>query len=171
MPQNILCNNNLNISHKSLLYMIDTNTNDKLSQAFINGLKEMDLDYLDVKENWKYYGGNKGSHLNYYRLITNDPLPEQFHKCVCNHTIKENCYITNPEETELIIIGNCCIKKFIDKKGRTCSNCKAPHKKRKDNLCTDCRNLKKCTGCNQLLNKNHGYKFCTYRCFLKHKNP
>jgi hypothetical protein len=150
--------------------MIDTDTNDKLSQAFINGLKEMGLDYWDVKQNWKYYGGNKDHHLNYYRLITDDPLPEHEKKCVCKHTIKENCYISNPDETELIVIGNCCIKKFIDKKGRTCSNCKHPHNNRKDNLCNTCRKAKRCRGCKQILTPNFQYHFCSYKCFQKHKN-
>lgn len=142
-------------------------TDDKLSQAFINGLKEMDLDYLDVKTNWKYYGGNKGSHLNYYRMITNDPLPEHSKKCVCNHTIKENCYITDPNEELIVIIGNCCIKKFIDKKGRTCSRCKKPHNNRKDNYCNSCRNAKKCRKCKIILPIGHKYPFCSFKCSQK----
>lgn len=144
-------------------------TDDKLSQAFINGLKEMGYDFLDVKENWKYYGGNKNQHLRYYRMITDDPLPEHGNRCVCNHKIKENCYITNPAETELMIIGNCCIKKFIDNKGRTCSNCRKPHRNRKDNLCNSCRNAKKCRGCSKILLSNHKYHYCSYGCYLRYK--
>jgi len=147
--------------------MYCADTDDKLSQAFINGLKEMGLDYWDVKTNWKYYGGNKGSHLNYYRLITDDPLPEHEPKCVCNHNIKENCYIANPDESLMVVIGNCCIKKFIDKKGRTCSFCKKPHNNRKDNYCNTCRNAKKCRCCKIILPQGHKYPFCSYKCSKK----
>jgi len=192
MPQNILCNNNLNTSHNSFILMNDTNTNDKLSQAFINGLAEMGYDYLDVKANWKYYGGNRGSHLNYYHTVTNDPLPEKHTRCVCNHAIMENCYICDPTEETIIIIGNCCIKKFIDKRGRTCANCGSSHRNIKDNfcgpcrklnkcsicktlhsnkdtLCNICRNLKKCRGCTTMYDKKHTYPYCNYKCYLKNK--
>ena len=41
----------------------------KLTDKFIKGLKKYDLTYEEIKNsNWKYCGGNQGSHLNYFKL-------------------------------------------------------------------------------------------------------
>jgi hypothetical protein len=66
-------------------------------------------------------------------------LPEYDNKCICGHFIQENCYITDGEN--ILIWGNCCINRFIEKSGRTCSNCNQSHRNRKNNLCNKCRDL------------------------------
>jgi len=71
-------------------------------------------------------------YLNYFHLFWGKEyeLPEHTNKCVCNHSIEENCYITNGNKEGVLILGNCCIKKFIPKSGRTCEICDEPHRNR-----------------------------------------
>jgi hypothetical protein len=111
-----------------------------LTQSLIKGLKNYDLTLNDIQNNnFRYFGGNEGSHLNYYNLICEKTsLPEYKNKCICGHTIKENCYITNGDI--ILTLGNCCIKKFLpkEKQGRTCEKCGNPHRNRKYNKCNDC---------------------------------
>ena len=84
--------------------------------------------------------------------------PEHTDRCVCDHFIQENCYITN--DTDMIVVGNCCIKKFVNKSGRTCDKCGEPHKNRVVNRCNLCRQGC-CDSCGR--NINSRYKNC-YRC-------
>ncbi len=131
-----------------------------LTEKFISGLKKYNLSLEDIqKSNWKYCGGNKGRHLNYYKMMFKDKsLPKHEDKCVCGHDIKENCYITDGEQT--LVLGNCCIKKFIIKNKRTCEICDKPHKNRKVNRCNECR-VGICDDCNKPCNEK--YKRC-YSC-------
>jgi len=135
----------------------------ELTEKFIKGLKEYNLTTKDIEEQgWKYCGGNRGRHKNYFHLFWGKEyeLPEHTNKCVCNHSIEENCYITNGNKEGVLILGNCCIKKFIPKSGRTCEICDEPHRNRVVNRCNDCRMgmcddcdgpcddcYKKCTSC------------------------
>jgi hypothetical protein len=116
----------------------------QLTKRFIEGLKNYNLTYDEiVNGNWKYCGGRSGRHLNYFKLSCKDEeLPEQVNECVCGHKISENCYITNGEE--ILILGNCCIIKFIPKSSRTCEKCESPHKNRKVNQCNRCRSGVSC---------------------------
>jgi len=58
-----------------------------LNERFINGLKNFNLNYEEVKS-WKYCGGNKGVDLRYFKTIyKNKPLPDFTNKCVCGHII------------------------------------------------------------------------------------
>lgn len=111
----------------------------ELTKRFIKGLEDYNLSYDEIKNsNWKYCGGNKGRHLNYFKLsCKNDDLPHKVNKCVCGHSIVENCYITDGEQ--ILVLGNCCIKKFIPKSSRTCEKCGEPHKNRVVNRCNNCR--------------------------------
>ena len=132
---------------------------------FKKGLKEKyDLDYEIVKKDWKYCGGNMGSHLNYYKLCyKNAKLPSYEDKCVCGHDITENCYIT--DKKELLVLGNCCIKAFVDKCNRTCEDCNNTHKNRIINKCNDCKK-KYCVICKSEKNHNYiKYKKC-YDCYI-----
>jgi len=117
---------------------------------YINDLKERD---------WKYAGGvkfsdhdpkntydkKKNNHFNYWNIfkksyhLCDDDLPKFTDKCLCNHTIKYNCYIIDTQNLEMLVVGNCCIKKFTKGKLRTCEMCGKNHKNRKDNICKDCR--------------------------------
>tara|TARA_R110000803_G_scaffold101228_1_gene169152 strand:+ start:613 stop:1017 length:405 start_codon:yes stop_codon:yes gene_type:complete len=99
------------------------------------------------KNNFWVYAGGFGPtprHRNYFNLRwpgrVNNP-PKHKKKCICEHAIQENCYIFNTETKKIKVIGNCCIDKF-DLGGRTCGQCGAIHKNRKDNYCNDCRKVR-----------------------------
>ena len=71
------------------------------------------------------------------------PFPELTDECICGQTLAHNCYIRKDVNTplkDILIIGSCCIKKFIDAgKSRKCEKCNADHKNRKYNLCNICK--------------------------------
>jgi hypothetical protein len=117
-----------------------------ISEKFINGLMNYSLTLDDIKnQDFKYCGGDKGRHYNYFRLFFKDKLdkdnswyiPYSSH-CVCGHYIEENCYIIN-NTGRILILGNCCIKKFVPKSTRTCEICENIHKNRTINRCNNCR--------------------------------
>ena len=114
-------------------------TTKTLTNKFIEGLKNYGLTYDEIiQSNWKYCGGNRGRHLNYFQLCCkNEDLPDQVNECVCGHFIEENCYITDGKR--ILVLGNCCVKKFISKSMRTCEKCGKPHKNRVVNRCNNCR--------------------------------
>jgi hypothetical protein len=142
--------------------MVSITPSFSLTNKFIRGLKNYNLTYEEIKNSgWKYCGGNQCRHLNYFRLVfKNDELPDEVDNCVCGHYITENCYIT--DGIRLLVLGNCCIKKFIPKNTRTCSNCENPHKNRKVNKCNKCR-VGFCDICNKKCNTK--YKQC-YSCHI-----
>ena len=133
----------------------------KLTDKFIEGLKNYSLSYDDIKNgNWKYCGGDRKNHLSYFKLCFPDKkLPGSRCNCVCGHYIAENCYITDGEK--ILVLGNCCIKKFIEKCSRTCEICEEPHKNRLVNRCNNCRKGI-CDNCGKKCDKK--YKKC-YDCF------
>lgn len=128
----------------------------KLSKAFIEGLKtKHNLTYDEVKT-WIFCGGHADTsrcaqtpseftaYENYFRLcFPNKPFPAIVTTCVCDQTLMHNCYIrknVNSPIEEILIIGSCCIKKFIDSgKVRKCEKCESEHNNRSDNLCNACR--------------------------------
>ena len=58
---------------------------------------------------------------------------------------------------EIIVLGNCCIKKFIPSSGRTCEECDEPHRNRKHNICNSCLE-NRCFEC--LIPCSGKYKYC-----------
>jgi hypothetical protein len=132
----------------------------ELTDKFVKGLKNYNLTYDEIKNNkWKYCGGQLGRHLNYFKLCCKDiDLPKKISECVCGHHIEENCYITDGKQ--ILVLGNCCIKKFIPKSSRTCEKCGEPHKNRVVNKCNDCR-LGICDKCNKKC--DYSYNKC-YNC-------
>ena len=116
-------------------------------------------------EDWEYAGGNKGRHNNYFNLkFKKNPdieMPDHEDFCPCGKDIKENCFVFNKEDGRLIVLGNCCIKRFIPKSGRTCEDCEKPHRNIKINKCNDCKQTTclKCFG-----KKKPEYKTC-YNCY------
>ena len=120
-----------------------------------------------ISDGWHYCGGDSKSHLNYFNLYNKNnkrvEKSQYIDKCVCGHLIKENCYITNKDNTSIIVVGNCCIKRFLPekKKGRSCEDCGGSHRNRSVNLCNDCK-YKKCSKCNK--NNDNGYKIC-FNCY------
>ena len=135
----------------------------KLTDKFIKGLQKYNISYDMIKEGkWKYCGGDTGRHLKYYKLCfpSKDPL-DTVDKCVCGHKIFENCYITDGDE--IVVLGNCCIKRFIKKSSRTCDQCGNPHRNRKVNKCNECRRGT-CESCGCSCNPD--YAKC-YNCVFK----
>lgn len=132
----------------------------ELTAKFIKGLANYNLTYDEItNNNWKYCGGRTGCHLNYFKLCCkDDDLPEKINECVCGHHIEENCYITNGED--ILVLGNCCIKKFIPQSSRTCEKCGEPHKTRVNNRCNNCR-VGICDKCDKKCDVS--YKKC-YNC-------
>jgi hypothetical protein len=129
--------------------------NPKLSKAFINGLMaKHNMTYNDVKT-WIFCGGHANpecenhpdeftAYENYFRLcFPNKEFPEIKNKCVCDATLLHNCYIrkdTTSTVDDILVIGSCCIKKFIDAgKVRKCEKCNSDHRNRKYNLCNTCK--------------------------------
>lgn len=114
-------------------------------------------------DEWRYAGGNQGSHKLYFYLMFGEkrkPPAVETH-CQCNHFIKEQCYIYNSGTDQLVVLGNCCIKKFIPKHMRTCEDCDKPHRNRKWNKCNEC--VKKiCFNCGK--QNSPKYRFC-YKCY------
>jgi len=139
-----------------------------LTKRFIKGLQNHNLTYEEIKNNnWIYCGGDSKNHFEYFKIFfkhSNTPIHES--KCICGHSIKENCYIT--DKNRILTLGNCCIKKFLSKSksGRTCEDCGNPHKNRKNNKCNDCRK-KMCKQCGK--KTNNEYKYC-YDCYLTYIN-
>lgn len=142
---------------------ITENRRAAILQRLIKGFQNIGLDYDYVKKNYKYCGGDKCPHYNYFKLCFSKTtkLPNHKIQCVCGHDIKENCYITeNNDYNKIVVIGNCCIKKFIENKNRTCENCGKTHKNRTVNLCNDCKSLSKCDKCNSCLPTNYKQNIC-----------
>lgn len=126
-----------------------------------NELSEYGMTLKDL-EGWRYCGGTNGPHLKYWKIQFKDmPLPDRVNKCLCRHPIVENCYITDGKE--ILVLGNCCIKRFVPKCTRTCERCGEPHKNRVVNRCNDCR-VGVCDGCGKEIDET--YKKC-YKCNKK----
>lgn len=109
------------------------------TRCFHESLRELsvnnDDNYIDE---WVYAGGDTGRHLNYFniRYCGKIDIPMSSSRCICSHPIVENCYIENILDNKLVVVGNCCIKKFLknNNKNRTCGICRTSHKNRKDNM-------------------------------------
>lgn len=123
---------------------------DKIYKRFVNGIEACGLSYDEVLK-WKYCGGDTKGRLKYFQqCCKGEPIPPKESHCICGHPIVENCYITDTfEGGSLLILGNCCIKRFIPKSGKTCEKCGEPHKNKKDNLCNSCRYL--CKECDRFI--------------------
>jgi len=129
---------------------------EELTKRFIEGLAHYELTPMMMK-NYKYCGGNKKSHANYFELLNKHrEFPEEKDHCLCGHKITENCYITDGKTT--LVLGNCCIQKFIEKSGRTCDKCEKSHRSRLMNRCKDCRKIY-CDDCG-IKKSNPYYKKC-----------
>jgi hypothetical protein len=138
--------------------------NNKYFKKFCENLEALGLTYEEVERDYKYSGGNldedgcETRHSRYFDMcFLRDPFPDKVKKCMCDHPIVENCFISKDFDINtLLIIGNCCIKRFIKASSRTCENCNAPHKNRSLNYCNDCKEYikrgftEKCISCHSL---------------------
>jgi hypothetical protein len=102
---------------------------------FRSGLIKKGINPEDLK-NWKYAGGDHGPHRK-YAILCRVPFVVHSSFCLCGHEIVKNCYITNG--ARFVVIGSCCIKRFISKNTRTCEKCGNSHRNRSDNRCHECR--------------------------------
>ena len=75
-------------------------------------------------------------------------VPSFKDNCVCGHSLSVcNCYMFTIDQNivKFIIVGNCCVNHFLgDVKFRNCEICKAPHKNRNIDRCSDCRSKTMC---------------------------
>lgn len=145
----------------------------RLKQRWIAGLAEYGLTLEEVKKNWSYAGGTNDSHYNYFNLVfPGCELPEWEDKCICKQTLKkENCFITDANKEGILIVGNCCIKMFMNNSGRTCELCGKSHRNSKFNRCNNCKKLPKypypkgtCWECNKKV--RDAFTLC-YHCHSK----
>jgi hypothetical protein len=147
-----------------------------LTQKFLTGLKRkynLTIDDI-IKQDYRYAGGtpdeNNPSHYNYWKMLVNDKpylkMPDYMGSCVCDHDIKNNCFIINKDD-KLLVLGNCCIKKFIPNSGRTCGKCGEPHRNIKFNLCNECKQYA-CKICGKDKEKEY-YKSCR-KCYINKIN-
>lgn len=136
----------------------------KITDRFIAGLKKHNLTYEQItSSDWRYCGGDDGAAARYYAVACPDEKhPEHATRCVCGHPINKNFYINNINTKQILILGMCCIRKFIPKCYRTCSECGAKHRNTKKNLCNLCQ-TGLCRECNQP-KWNTYYKSC-YDCW------
>jgi hypothetical protein len=140
-------------------------TSKKLSNQFIKGLMEKHKMTLTDLDDWSYCGGDSKQHWNYFKLCNTGSMkqPPHISQCVCYHEIVQNCYIVNKEKNKILVIGNCCIKRFMKNSGRTCEQCGNPHRNRKQNRCNDCK-TNQCALCPTQISTR--FYFC-YTCNLK----
>jgi hypothetical protein len=127
---------------RTLKQMQETNISGRLAK----GLQNYDLSLDEIKNgSWFYCGGDSGKHLSYWLLRNATKralkkkewsMPPHEDHCACGHFIEKNCYISNKKQ--ILVIGNCCIKKFLKAKERTCELCGNEHKNRRWNLCNNC---------------------------------
>ena len=159
-----------------------------LKSRLIQGPERVNLTFEEIATKWKYCGGDFENHLSYFKLrFPKRELPDHRDHCVCGHYIERNCYITNGDE--ILVLGNCCIKRFMKHSSRSCEVCDKPHKNRVVNFCNNCKEghchkckrkhnsrFKICYACNnpEMVGKcydckkacNPNYKKC-FTCFTK----
>jgi hypothetical protein len=120
-------------------------TPDELTERFTEGLKKYNLTPEEIlASGWRYCGGSdEQKDITYWKKdFDKRPFLTHKDKCVCGHKIVINKYICNRAETEFLVLGSCCIKRFTNYGcRRTCSRCEKPHQNRSDNYCHDCRKI------------------------------
>jgi hypothetical protein len=100
-------------------------------------------------------------------------FPEYINKCLCDHHIEENCYISSDFKVydKILIIGNCCYKRFIKNKQRLCINCESRHEQQNGYCkpCTKIRNSKKRENKKRLNNMHKEYEAELINLFNEYK--
>lgn len=132
----------------------------RLYQKFIDGLKKYDVTLQEITDTYKYAGGDYDHHDGYFKLrFREEQRPPHASSCVCGHGIINNAYIS--DGSRFIVIGSCCIRKFIpkDSRRRTCDTCGTPHRNRVVNRCKKCR-VGLCDVCGRIC------KPCYSKCYM-----
>lgn len=88
-----------------------------------------------------YAGGDTKRHLEYFlSKMGGISQPDKAQNCACGQVIVENCYVTRKAKDIVVVMGNCCIKRYVPTgMSKTCEICNKPHKNRKDDICKKCR--------------------------------
>jgi hypothetical protein len=121
------------------------------------GLRPKDLD------DWQYAGGDYNEKEPWHAKFKKEfkiktDWPERADECVCGVEIMYNCFISNRERDWVLVIGRCCINKFIGPNRRRCEICYEPHRNRKRNMCKACYKTSKCKGCGDILDRDEPHK-------------
>lgn len=145
------------IKNLNLRIYIYYNINMTESQTSLKDFKDglmakHNLTYEEFNANYKYGGGDFGSHWTYYQKHMKFKLPNNELECVCGHKIQHNCFMYNEVEDKCIIVGSFCIKRFAYNKGRTCEVCGKSHRNSKYNRCNECK-VKVCVKCKVPISK------------------
>lgn len=111
-------------------------------ERFYDSMERLGISREQLETQWKYAGGDQGRHLRYFHLAHGEAIPPPTeYECKCGQRIIRNCYITDADNTRFVVVGSCCIKRFMtpESQGRTCERCGHSHKNIKVNRCNDCR--------------------------------
>ena len=139
------------------------------SKLFLNNLAE--LSEKDWTKQWIYIGGDTGRHLTKLKTKFGNEyknfIPEHKNQCICTHVIEENCYIQNILNSSIVIVGNCCINRYLEQDtSKKCENCHQSHNNRIDNFCNECRggiiNFGKHKGKSFAWVKKHDTDYCDW---------
>nr|QBK91274.1 MAG: hypothetical protein LCPAC202_02480 [Pithovirus LCPAC202] len=133
--------NNLDSIASSIIGNKTPEKKNKYHRKFMEKLIANSTTNFPLKE-WKYVGGNSGRHSRWYQNLYPDcAFPSSKNSCICSHPIIENCYIQNNNTNLILVVGNCCIKRFLplESQGRACPKCQEPHRNRNDPWCDSCR--------------------------------
>ena len=135
-------------------------TGASINKRFIDGLKTSHGLGMSDLDNYAYAGGNSLKRIKYYELKCETSItPPRVYNCICGQEIKENCYIKNIETGHILILGSCCIKRFVPKSGRTCSDCGVAHRNRVIDKCNNCKWIT-CNICNtKRYNEKNSFNF------------
>ena len=118
---------------------IDANTGKR--STMIKNIYALGYDGENVFETWQYAGERDKEKL-FRKIIEKENIcmPPYEDKCLCNTKIKNNHFICDPTKTHILVVGSCCIKKFVvSGTQRHCNECNSVHKNTKDNYCNTCR--------------------------------
>lgn len=99
------------------------------------------ISHNDFKDNYVYCGSNKERKKAQKCGITPQMICDlTTDKCLCGVSIEENVYFRHKTTHNIIVIGNVCKYRYIEKsKKLNCLICFKPHQNRKDNYCKECR--------------------------------
>ena len=131
--------NTVNLANLKINLVKFTGTDD-LSQFLYAGGAEIKYDMSKQfktelwRKHWTYYTQFSKYHPN---LV----IPPLTNKCPCHHKITVNCWIYHPKTDQIIVIGDCCIERFMNHKlKRRCAKCSINFSKCGDErrLCKSC---------------------------------
>lgn len=123
-------------------------TNEDLNDYRQNGLasiilrNERDLQKLTKKfPNHSILENNIVVANTWVHIIPDIPsiVPEHLGKCLCETPVLYHYWIKNIKTNCIRLIGSCCIKKFMDHRGKSCMGFNETHRNIKSNYRSHCR--------------------------------